>query len=502
MSQPQRLSMPGMPGIARQPVAGRGGSCDAQRGQGEENAPHFGRVLEETPASPVPPRAASKARAGGKTGAGEGALAGKPVLPEEGDGPGSGMEKHRDRVARRHAGMPDGVPATTSTGMEHALACVALPGSAPALAINEGKQGNGASAIARQGRDAAAGEGAPVDGVLPDEGIPRDEQGMPALPAGKGMSAEMVKRRLAGAARSPAAERENGDAGNGTGVAHAASLSPRLKGWRGRGMAGGHGAPALGISTTSPQDGLPQDSPRGVAKGRRILPEGGMERSRQGMELPPEGVKGFQLLSRMQYTHMPPPQPVAWTLPPMFAAGVAAGAARQVLQALRAPLADSLQAMMSPFAGSGPKVVRQVRIQLQPAHLGTVMAQLSLSGGRLEVSIRVPEQHLVERLRRGVEQLLQRLHASEHTARAVVHIVADPAMSGLPQRPPQAAGWQQPAGGMEQSMAGFSRQGDAGAGHAKGEGRGQGGAARGPAVGAARRDAHAGADARRDGVYL
>ncbi|GEM_PF-4593709 len=113
-------------------------------------------------------------------------------------------------------------------------------------------------------------------------------------------------------------------------------------------------------------------------------------------------------------------------------AAMPGSAARQVLQALQD---GNLLRGLATTAATGASAVRRLQIQLQPASLGTVTAQLSLVGGRLEISIRVPDQRIAEHLRQGLDQFLQRLRThDEAMARAHVQLVVDPSLPGAAER--------------------------------------------------------------------
>ncbi len=237
-----------------------------------------------------------------------------------------------------------------------------------------------------------------------------------------------------------------------------------------QGSAGGWQKRAAAAATLLPTDGMAaaddqQNStllreggqvvqPRrrgGAGLVRQMLLKDGAPQGGAMQEMPVQVVQG----SRQQF------------LPPLVAMsangaeggqGAWSGASRQVLQAIQD---EGMAALLSStgMRQPGAKVVQKLEIQLHPASLGTVNAQLSLSGGRLQIDIRVPDQRMVEHLREGIEQLERRIRAQDAgVAQAVVRVVVDAASAtGISQQGVPAHG-QGAAGGAGQGMQEFARQ--------------------------------------------
>jgi len=86
----------------------------------------------------------------------------------------------------------------------------------------------------------------------------------------------------------------------------------------------------------------------------------------------------------------------AATVSPGGREGMWRGAAAQVLRALDEGLLPHALAGLDGARSGGPKVIRNLEIQLHPASLGTVSARLTITGGNMEITISVPDRRLAE----------------------------------------------------------------------------------------------------------
>ncbi len=175
----------------------------------------------------------------------------------------------------------------------------------------------------------------------------------------------------------------------------------------------------------------------------------------------------------------------AGTLIPGGREGLWRGAAAQVLAALDEGLVPHALAGLDGTRTGGPKVIRNLEIQLHPASLGTVTARLTITGGNMEITISVPDRRLADQMERGLDQLVRRIRARDHgSGQTVVHLVTEPQNQPLDRLQQQLPG--QPAADGRPAFGGHARE-QATGGH---DGRGGHGSA----------DAHAEGGTGHDGM--
>ncbi len=192
----------------------------------------------------------------------------------------------------------------------------------------------------------------------------------------------------------------------------------------------------------------------------------------------------------------------AATVSPGGREGMWRGAAAQVLRALDEGLLPHALAGLDGARSGGPKVIRNLEIQLHPASLGTVTARLTITGGNMEITISVPDRRLADQMERGLDQLVRRIRAHDHGAgQTVVHLVTEAQNQTADRFQQQLPG--HPAADGRSTFGGQAREGASGGGHGGG-----GGGAHADDGGGAGHDGipksdGAGRAARRDGLlYL
>ena len=245
--------------------------------------------------------------------------------------------------------------------------------------------------------------------------------------------------------------------------------------------------PALpeGFGKTEAIDG--RGRPRHLRE-MRVEPAGGEERM------------SVKVVSASVERHLEP----AATVSPGGREGVWRGAAAQVLRALDEGLLPHALAGLDGARTGGPKVIRNLEIQLHPASLGTVTARLTITNGNMEITISVPDRRLADQMERGLDQLVRRIRARDHgSGQTVVHLVTEPQNQTVDRFQQQLPG--QTVADGRSAFGGQTREGMPGGGHG---GRGGHGSAHAHDGGGAGHDGMPNPDgtgraARRDGLlYL
>ncbi len=184
--------------------------------------------------------------------------------------------------------------------------------------------------------------------------------------------------------------------------------------------------------------------------------------------------------------------------------GMWQSAAAQVLRALDEGLLPQALTGLDGAGPGGPKLVRNLEIQLHPASLGTVTARLTINGGNMEITISVPDRRLADQMERGLDQLVRRIRAHDHgNGQTVVHLVTEPQHHGVDRLQQQMPG--QPASDGRSSFGAQTREGAPGGGHGGRDGHGgaQSHDGRGGSHDGARNPESVRRAARRDGLlYL
>ena len=217
-------------------------------------------------------------------------------------------------------------------------------------------------------------------------------------------------------------------------------------------------------------DALPEISPD--AEMRMDHAETALRRGRphEGRGLGTDSFSGdermpMKVVSVSSERHLEP----AGTSPAGARDGMWRGAAAQVLRALDEGLVPQALSGLDGGRSGGPKVIRNLEIQLHPASLGTVTARLSISGGDMEITISVPDRRLADQMERGLDQLVRRIRARDHgSGRTVVHLVTEPQNQLGDRFQPQPQG--QPVADGRSSFGAQTREGGASGGHAGREG--------------------------------
>ncbi len=161
----------------------------------------------------------------------------------------------------------------------------------------------------------------------------------------------------------------------------------------------------------------------------------------------------------------------AGTLVPGGREGMWRGAAAQVLAALDEGLMPHALAGLDGVRTGGPKVMRNLEIQLHPASLGTVTARLAIVGGNMEITISVPDRRLADQMERGLDQLVRRIRARDHgSGHTVVHLVTEPQSQNVDRLQQQMPGYAAADG--RPAFGGQTREGTPGGGHGGKEGHG------------------------------
>ncbi len=205
---------------------------------------------------------------------------------------------------------------------------------------------------------------------------------------------------------------------------------------------------------------LPEEPRKGDME---IVPGKGRLRNARKMPIEPAGNEErmpVKVVSVSTERHLEP----VGTTAPGGRDGMWRGAAAQVLRALDEGLVPQALAGLDGARGGGPKVIRNLEIQLHPASLGTVTARLTITGGNLEITISVPDRRLADQMERGLDQLVRRLRARDHgSGRTVIHLVTEPQNQILDRFQQQLPG--QPAADGRPSPGAQAREDAPGGGH-------------------------------------
>ncbi len=254
------------------------------------------------------------------------------------------------------------------------------------------------------------------------------------------------------------------------------------RGGKTEGNVGPAAEPVLSVDALLPEAADPTDAATGEmpdsALPGGLRPEaadapGGRGRIRHAREMRVEPAGGeermsVKVVSVSTERHLEP----VGTTAPGGREGMWRGAAAQVLAALDEGLVPRALAGLDGARTGGPKVIRNLEIQLHPASLGTVTARLTISGGNMEITISVPDRRLADQMERGLDQLVRRIRARDHgSGQTVVHLVTEPQQNQTVDRFQQQLPGQ-PATDGRSAFGGQAREGAPGGGHGGRDGHG------------------------------